>query len=136
MIRWTSAVLKPGGSVIAIASSIRNLEDAHNGTVKDDPRFHYQYRFGEQKKEGLYLETCGQEGDTIEYYSSLFTHNTYKTIFEISGFNGVRFFSGDDFSIDARTCSTDKDIEEQAMFWEYMTWKGCLTAIFTAQKKP
>merc|ERR1719334_1746220 len=122
MIKWINAVLKPGGSLVALGPTIENLEDLHNGTVKDDLRFNDRYIFGEQKGEGLFVERMGQP--TVDFDTYLWTHNTYGTLFEISGFDTVRFLGEDDFRIDAKTCSTEKDIERQAMFWEYMNWKG------------
>ena len=70
MIRWTGSVLKPGGLLIAVTPSIRNLDDAHNGTV---PGFSVKQIFGAEKKEGLYLEKWRYDGHTIDYYTSLFT---------------------------------------------------------------
>lgn len=133
MIQWTNSLLKPGGTVIGCNPAIRNLSDADNGIYKNDPKFCYQQIFGDEVKEGKYLTKLGDVhgDDTMNLESHLYTYNTYETVFEISGFSGVRFLEGDDYLNDKITNSTE---EERMMFLEFMTWKGCALRVFTATK--
>jgi len=137
MIGWVNAVLKPGGTLIAVVPSIGKVEDIHNGTVKDDPRFYTRYIFEEQLNEGMFVHSFGPEDDTIEFYTSMWAHTTYDTLLDVSGFENVRFLDANDFRIQIdgeEGCSTRSDIEGQAMMWEYQNWKGHLTSVFTTHK--
>ena len=42
-IQWTHRMLKPGGTVIAVVPTIRNIQDADIGLVKGDPKFGVQF---------------------------------------------------------------------------------------------
>lgn len=150
MIAWVNAVLKPGGALIAVVPSIAKVEDIHNGTAKDDARFFTRYIFGDKLGEGMFVHSFGpenvQDEHHIDFCTAMWAHTTYETLFDVSGFDDVRFLNGDDFrirfdvAIDTDTegeaeCRMLGDIKRQAMMWEYQSWKGRITSVFTAHKK-
>jgi len=127
MMRWTNRVMKPGGALIGWTVGIEDIRDADHGVVKD-PKFRVEQRFDGKKKEGR----IHQRENEMRFDCSIYTLSTYRTLFDVAGFEDVHFLEPLDY-VDGRNQSSSSR-EERAMFEELITWKGCILKAMRATK--
>jgi len=130
MMEWTNRLMKPGGTLIAWTVAVEDLRDADEGVVKNS-KFRIEQRFeGEngKKEEGR----VWQGENEMEYVCSIYSFNTYETLFEIAGFRDVHFLEHHEYVAGNELSNCTR--EERAMFDELITWKGCILKVFTATK--
>lgn len=127
MMRWTNRMMKPGATLIAWTVAIDDFRNADDGVVKD-PKFRIEQRFERERKEGR----VWQGEDEMEYVCSIYSFNTYHTLFEVAGFENVHFLEHHEYV--AEHDITNSSRAERAMFEELITWKGTILKVVRATK--
>ena len=128
MMLWTNRMMKSGGTVIGWTVATEDIRNADEGVVKD-PKFRMNTYFdGGEKREGAVRQT----EDEMEYRGSIYTFNTYHTLFQVAGFENVHFLEHHEYVAGRGTSNSSR--AERAMFEELITWKGAILKVFRATK--